>query len=111
MLKQEKQEQLNKILLWKISKFTTETKVLILIRDRKCILCKKEWWKIKWIMDYHHIYFWPHQTEYNNEKRNDVTRWVWLCKEHHYEIHHWIKWKWIEYRSYCIEYLKNLYKI
>lgn len=83
-----------------IAKFTTEAKAQILIRDKSCILCSK------WISDYHHIYYWWQAEHW--EDRNNVNKWVWLCKLCHHNIHHWITWLSQELRQKCIDYINNL---
>lgn len=80
-----------------IAKFTTETKAQILIRDKNCILCSK------WISDYHHCYYWWQAEHW--EDRNNVNKWVWLCANCHFQIHHWTDWYSQEYRKYCIDYV------
>ena len=83
------------------AKFSIETKAIIKARDKKCILCPKDW------LEYHHAYFWPIQANYW-PNRNDADQWVFLCHECHHEIHHWNKGKWKLYRMKCIEYLLTL---
>ena len=65
------------------AKFNSDTKKEILFRDRYCIICKKNN-KYEDITDYHHVYFWI-EAEYW-ENRNDVNKWVWLCRNCHNEI-------------------------
>ena len=82
------------------AKFSKETKWAIMIRDRQCIIC----WKP--ITDIHHVFFWT-ECEYWDD-RNDINKWVGLCREHH-DLVHWCKqWEWI--RQFCIDYLNNFYE-
>lgn len=69
------------------AKFTKETKLLILKRDRVCIWCKLEW-RYSDITDYHHVYFWL-QAE-TTDDRNHYSKWIWLCRDCHNKIHHTI---------------------
>ena len=81
------------------AKFSKETKWAIMIRDKQCIIC----WKP--ITDIHHVFF-SQQAEYWDD-RNDINKWVGLCREDH-DLVHWCKqWEWI--RQFCIVYLKNIY--
>lgn len=84
------------------AKFLIETKWKIKERDSSCILCGTEW------SQYHHVYFWANANR--KENRNDADQWVLLCEWCHYEIHHWIQWRWKEYRAKCIVYLQELKK-
>lgn len=83
------------------AKFSSEIKALILVRDRNCIVCNSP------ITDYHHIYYgW--QAEYG-VNRNDINKWVGLCRTHHEKIHHFSKnWESQKLRKYCIDYINNL---
>ena len=80
--------------------FSKEVREEILKRDKVCIISGNP------IDNYHHIFYgwqinyWP--------DRNNANQWVWLSKDIHYEIHHWIGWKWQNYRAFCINYLNNL---
>lgn len=86
------------------AKFSKETKEQILNRDLYCIICKTKW-EYNNITDYHHVFFWI-EAEYWDD-RNDVNKWVWLCRNCHYEIHHWKDWNNETYRNICKEYIKN----
>lgn len=81
------------------AKFSKEIKAAILIRDKHCIICSR------WITDIHHVYFWT-QSEYW-EDRNDINKWVWLCRDCHNEVHWCKQCEWI--RQQTINYLINLY--
>ena len=82
------------------AKFSKETKWAIMIRDKQCIIC----WKP--ITDIHHVFF-SQQAEYWDD-RNDINKWVGLCREDH-DLVHWCKqWEWI--RQFCIDYLKQIYE-
>lgn len=81
------------------AKFSKQTKAEIMLRDKHCIIC----WK--YITDIHHVYFWT-ECEYW-DTRNDINKWVWLCRDHHNDVHWCKQWEWI--RQQCILYLTNLY--
>lgn len=83
-----------------VAKFTQETKAIILIRDKRCILCPSV------IKTYHHVYY-GGQAEYWKD-RNNPEKWVWLCISCHESIHHFSKWNSQELRYKCIDYVKNL---
>lgn len=87
---------------WRVAYFTPETKAQILIRDKQCVIE----WCTEAISDYHHVFFWA-EAQYDSG-RNDADRGVWLCKEHHHEIHHGIKWIWKDLNNECKEYLWNI---
>lgn len=90
----------------KVAKFSQETKLAILLRDKCCIICNR-WNKVSVITDFHHVYYWL-QAEYT-EDRNDVNKWVWLCAQCHFNIHHWTKVDTQELRYFCINYLLEYY--
>jgi len=77
------------------AKFSKETKWKILLRDKRCILCLKYW------TDCHHIFFWA-ESEYW-ENRNDLNKWVLICRDCHNLCHSCKKWEWE--RQKCIDYL------
>lgn len=81
------------------AKFSKEIKAAILIRDKHCIICNKP------ITDIHHVFFWT-ECEYL-EDRNNVNKWVWLCRDHHNEVHWCKQLEWI--RQECINYLLSIY--
>ena len=91
-----------KIRIWKIAKFSQETKEEILNRDKhRCILCES----IS-ILQVHHVLFWT-ETLYN-EDRNTEKNWVTVCANCHWEkVHACRKWEWE--RQECIDYLNTLY--
>lgn len=107
MKKKDRLSYEEKIASGKIAKFTANTKALILIRDKSCIICKIDWQLSIWT-EYHHIYYWTHKAELNNPTRNNSDKWILLCHDCHHEIHHWVKGLWQEYREYCIEYCNNI---
>ena len=82
------------------AKFTKEVKAQILLRDKHCIFCNNA------IQDYHHVFYWAIQAEHWQD-RNNVNKWVWLCRAHHERIHHFSDWTSQELRNRCIEYLKQ----
>ena len=82
------------------AKFSKKTKADILIRDKTCIIC----WKP--ITDIHHVFFGTQSYYWDN--RNEIDQWVWLCREHHNEVHWCKQWEWI--RQFCIDYLKQIYE-
>lgn len=79
------------------AKFSKETKLAIMIRDKQCIIC----WKP--ITDIHHSFFWT-ECEYWKD-RNDINKGVGLCRDHHLEAHWCKQWEWV--RQQCIDYLLN----
>ena len=81
------------------AKFSKEIKAAILIRDKHCIICSK------WITDIHHVFF-SQSAEYW-EDRNDISKGVGLCRDHHLEVHWCKQWEWI--RQQTIDYLINIY--
>ena len=83
------------------AKFNQKTKQEIYNRDKVCI--------ISWepITDYHHCFYGAIQSNYWPD-RNNANQWVWLSQAIHYEIHHWVNWRWQELRKQCINYLNNL---
>lgn len=83
------------------AKFSKETKAAILIRDKHCIYCDR------WITDIHHVYFWTESEHWKD--RNDINKWVWLCRDCHNEVHSCKQWEWI--RQQTINYLINIYGI
>ncbi len=78
------------------AKFSVETKKAILERDKCCIICWNEW------TDVHHFLFWT-QCEYWKD-RNNINKWVLLCRPCHAKCHACSKWEWI--RQQTIDYLK-----
>lgn len=74
------------------------------IFKRQNWICIISWKKIT---DYHHVFFWIQANRWKN--RNEVTQWVGLHYSIHHEIHHWVEWKWDEYRRRCIEYIFETY--
>ena len=83
------------------AKFTNEVKEQIYERDGfKCIIC--ECFQ-NFAFDVHHIYFWT-ESEYW-EDRNDVNKWVLLCRLCHAKAHSCSKWEWV--RQECINYITN----
>jgi hypothetical protein len=84
---------------WNTSaKFSRETKGKILIRDMRCIFCEKE------ITDIHHIFYWT-ECEYW-EDRNNINKWVWVCRADHDECHSCKKWE--GKRQWAINYIRNI---
>ena len=78
------------------AKFTVETKKLIVERDITCVLCNKQG------TDVHHVYF-SQQCEYWPE-RNDINKWVLLCRLCHAKCHACASGEWE--RQEVILYLK-----
>ncbi len=87
---------------WRKALFSKETKVQIFERDKHCLFCPDA------IQDYHHI-FYGWNAEYW-EERNNVDKWVWLCRHHHELIHHFTDWSSQSIREQCIRYLKEYYE-
>lgn len=85
-----------------IAKFSSEIKAEILIRDKHCIFCSNP------ITDHHHIFYWWQAEHWPD--RNEVNKWVWLCRLHHEKIHHFTDWTSQQLRQDCINYLNNFYK-
>lgn len=83
----------------KIAKFSSQTKALILIRDKQCIISGNP------ISDYHHAYY-GSEAQYD-DWRNNPDRWVWLYRDIHHEIHHGTGGLWQSYRAYCKYYLEQ----
>ena len=81
------------------AKFSKKTQADILIRDKTCILCSKP------IQDFHHVFFGTQSYYWNN--RNERDQWVWLCREHHNEVHSCKQWTWV--RQKCIDYVNSYY--
>jgi len=83
------------------AKFTNEIKQAILERDEyKCILC----WSLQ-VADIHHVYFWL-QNE-SDETRNNIDKWVSLCRNCHDWCHSCKSWYWS--RQETINYLNEYY--
>lgn len=80
------------------AKFSVETKKQIIERDKCCIICANPW------TDAHHVYFWTECEYWKN--RNDVNKWVLLCRLDHAKAHACTKWEGI--RQKCIDYLKKI---
>lgn len=80
------------------AKFLIETKKQIVERDKCCIICGSPW------TDCHHVYFWTECEYWKN--RNDVSKWVLLCRLCHWKAHACTKWEWV--RQKCIDYLKKV---
>lgn len=87
---------------WRKALFMDDTKVHMLIRDKRCVI---EWCNAG-ISSFHHPWFWA-EAQYD-EWRNDIDRGVGLCKEHHHEIHHGTKWIWKNLNEQCKKYLQNV---
>ena len=85
------------------AKFNSKIKLEIYNRDQFCII---SWGEIE---TYHHAFYWAIYSNYW-PNRNNADQWVGLTNAVHYEIHHWTAWKWQEYRKFCMDYLKNLWK-
>lgn len=84
------------------ARFSKEVKAQILLRDKHCLFCND------WITDFHHCWYWW-QAEYW-PYRNDVNKWVWLCRHHHEMIHHFTDWSSQKIRQQCINYVEWFYK-
>lgn len=83
-----------------VASFSQKTKAQILLRDKTCpLMCGKP------IQDFHHIYFGT-QCEYW-EDRNDVNKWIGLCRKCHEECHACSQWKWK--RQAAISYVEWYY--
>lgn len=82
------------------AKFSSKVKAEILLRDKHCLFCPN------WIQDFHHI-FYGWQAEYW-EDRNNINKWVWLCRHHHELIHHFTDGSSQKIRQQCIDYVNNL---
>lgn len=80
------------------AKFSKETKVEILLRDKSCIFCNSP------IQDFHHAYF-SNQANYWKD-RNNASQWVWICRSCHNACHACKMWSWK--RQEAIDYLNNL---
>ena len=86
----------------KRAQFSQDTREEMFERDNfKCILCPSR------PVDPHHIYFWPHESNYNIN-RNDIDQWVSLCRSCHDKVHACPSWKGI--RQECIDYRNKIYK-
>ena len=81
------------------ARFSKEVKAQILLRDKHCIFCDNA------IQDYHHVFYWWKAEHWPD--RNNVNKWVWLCRTDHERIHHFSDWTSQELRERCIEYLKQ----
>ena len=82
------------------AKFSNETKKAIYERDKyTCIVkeCTNHW------IDPHHVYFWLQAKPDKN--RNNVNKWVTICRDCHNKCHACKSWQWI--RQETINYLKQ----
>ena len=86
-----------------VASFSDKTKAAIFARDKHCLFCDDP------ITDYHHVYYWWLQAEHWPD-RNDVNKWVWLCRMHHEKIHHFTDWTSQILRQKCILYIERYYK-
>lgn len=79
------------------AKFSVKIKREIVERDKVCIVCWEQW------TDCHHVYY-GNESEHWPD-RNDVDKWVLLCRFHHWQVHWCKSGEWI--RQEVINYLKD----
>ena len=74
--------------------FSKKMKEEVMERDGGCIICGDTY-----TIELHHIYYWWEAEYWPN--RNDANKIVWLCKQHHHELH--FEW-WNNWREICKTY-------